>query len=137
MTKAISAKVAERLKYYVYLYIDPRDDRVFYVGKGKGSRILAHLYDLEESKKVSVIRDLQLQGPEPKLEILVHGLDDESDALRIEAAVIDLLGRNALTNRTCGWGSQLVGHSSLQELTALYDAVPAQIDDAVLLNPHQ
>ncbi len=133
MTKAISAKVAERLKYYVYLYVDPRDDRVFYVGKGKGSRILAHLYDLNESEKVSVIRDLQLQGLEPQLEILVHGLDNESDALRIEAAAIDLLGKNALTNRVCGWESQLVGRSSLQELTALYDAVPAQIDDAVLL----
>ncbi len=133
MTKAISAKVAERLKYYVYLYIDPRHDRVFYVGKGKGSRILDHLYDLEESEKVGVIRELRSEGLEPQLEILVHGLDNELDAFRIEAAVIDLLGKNALTNRVRGWGSQLVGRSSLQELTALYDAVPAQIDDAILL----
>ena len=30
-------KVREKLKFYVYLYVDPRDDSVFYVGKGKGN----------------------------------------------------------------------------------------------------
>lgn len=129
----ISPKVAERLKYYVYLYIDPRNDRVFYVGKGKGSRMLDHLYEVGESEKVNIIRELRLEGLEPKLEILVHGLDDELDALRVEAAVIDLLGKENLTNQVRGWGSKVVGRSSLKELRALYDAVPAQIDDAVLL----
>ena len=36
-------KVIERLKYYVYVYIDPRNDRPFYIGKGKGNRVFAHL----------------------------------------------------------------------------------------------
>ena len=40
---AIPPEVADRLGYYVYLYIDPRSDRPFYVGKGQGRRILAHL----------------------------------------------------------------------------------------------
>lgn len=133
MNAFVSSKVAERLKYYVYIYIDPRNDQVFYVGKGKENRILAHLYDTSESKKVGRISKLQAEGLEPKLEILVHGLDNEIDALRIEAAVIDLLGKEALTNQVRGWGSQLVGRSSLEELVTLYDAVPAQIDDAVLL----
>ena len=31
-----SAKVREDLKSYVYLYIDPRSRKPFYVGKGKG-----------------------------------------------------------------------------------------------------
>lgn len=129
----ISPVVAERLKYYVYLYIDPRSDRIFYVGKGKGNRILDHLYEVGESEKNNLIRELLAEGLEPKLEFLVHGLDSELDALRIEAAVIDLVGKNKLTNAVRGWGSKVVGRSSLAELRALYDAAPADIDDAVLL----
>jgi hypothetical protein len=34
----IRPEVAERLGYYVYLYIDPRDGKPFYVGKGKNAR---------------------------------------------------------------------------------------------------
>ena len=30
------------MSYYVYELIDPRDDRVFYVGKGKKGRIDQH-----------------------------------------------------------------------------------------------
>ena len=26
--------MAEKLGYYVYLYVDPRDGKVFYIGKG-------------------------------------------------------------------------------------------------------
>lgn len=132
-TLSVSPKVAERLKYYVYLYIDPETDEVFYVGKGKGNRVFSHLYDEAESAKVERIRGLRAKGLEPKLEILVHGLDNELDALRIEAAVIDLFGKATLTNQVRGWGSQVIGRSSLKELQALYDAAPAQIDDAVLL----
>lgn len=32
--------VTEKLGYYVYLYIDPRDGHPFYAGKGKGHRVL-------------------------------------------------------------------------------------------------
>ena len=34
----ISATVAEKLQYYVYLLIDPRDGLIFYVGKGVRDR---------------------------------------------------------------------------------------------------
>lgn len=43
--------VADHLGYYVYLYIDPRDNRPFYVGKGKNNRVFAHLDDRNESAK--------------------------------------------------------------------------------------
>ena len=29
--------------YYVYEYVDPRNNSVFYVGKGKGKRMYAHI----------------------------------------------------------------------------------------------
>jgi hypothetical protein len=32
----------KKLRFYVYELIDPRDSAVFYVGKGKGDRLLAH-----------------------------------------------------------------------------------------------
>jgi hypothetical protein len=39
----IPADVARKLKYYVYLYVHPETREVFYVGKGKGRRVAAHL----------------------------------------------------------------------------------------------
>ena len=38
-------EVIDKLKYYVYLYSDPRDDKIFYVGKGKNNRVFQHLKD--------------------------------------------------------------------------------------------
>ncbi len=37
-----SPYVSEQLQSYVYVLRDPRDDVVFYVGKGVGNRVFAH-----------------------------------------------------------------------------------------------
>jgi hypothetical protein len=105
----LTPKVEEKLGYYVYLYIDPADNTIFYVGKGKGSRMLAHLSDTSESIKVERIRRILERGQEPRIEILVHGLPDETTALKIEAAAIDLLGKDKLTNQVRGYESSVVG----------------------------
>ena len=39
-----SQKAQEELKYYVYCLVDPRDRKIFYVGKGVGNRVFAHAY---------------------------------------------------------------------------------------------
>jgi hypothetical protein len=39
----LTQSTIEKLGYYVYLLIDPRNDKVFYVGKGKGNRVNQHL----------------------------------------------------------------------------------------------
>lgn len=46
----IPYEVAARLKYYVYALRDPRDGHVFYVGKGKGSRINVHNFEAGKSR---------------------------------------------------------------------------------------
>src|SRR5437660_5568128 len=97
MLESITPYVGERLGYYVYLYVDPRTKEPFYVGKGQGERALAHLWDTSESLKVARIKDIQAAGLQPRIDILVHGLSEEA-ALRIEAAVIDAIGPDKLTN---------------------------------------
>ncbi len=42
--RSLKPGMAEKLGYYVYLYVDPRDEKVFYIGKGKGERCLDHLF---------------------------------------------------------------------------------------------
>lgn len=125
--------VAQRLGYYVYLYIDPRNGRVFYVGKGQGERALTHLLAEGESRKARVIGELRQAGIEPQIDILAHGLPDEETALRIEAAVIDLYGLGELTNMVRGWRSVELGRVPLSELITYYAAVPVEVTDPALL----
>lgn len=128
-----SQNVKEKLGYYVYLYIDPRDNSIFYVGKGKGDRAFAHLYDMSESEKVQRIVEIRAANLHPRIEILVHGLQTEDIALRIEASIIDLIGLGGLTNQVRGYASSVLGRMSVQELIAQYDRTPVQITHRVLL----
>jgi hypothetical protein len=125
--------VAERLGYYVYLYVDPRDGKPFYVGKGQGGRALSHLSEEAESRKCARIAELRAEGKEPRIEILAHGLRDEETAFRIEAAVIDLSGLDTLTNEVRGWRSLQLGRIPLAELTMYYAATPVEVEVPALL----
>jgi hypothetical protein len=133
MLDSIAPYVGERLGYYVYLYVDPRTNEPFYVGKGQGERALAHLHDTSESGKVRLIKEIQALGLEPQIDILVHGLPSEEAALRIETAVIDAIGPDRLTNVVRGWESGKVGRMPLIELAALYGATPVDVVHPALL----
>jgi hypothetical protein len=133
MLDSIAPYVAERLGYYVYLYVDPRDKAPFYVGKGQGGRALAHLADDGESRKVARIKEIQAAGLEPQIDVLVHGLSSEEAAFRIEAAVIDAIGPDKLTNVVRGWETGKVGRMPLSELVALYGATPVEVAHPSLL----
>ncbi len=129
----LSREAVRKLGYYVYLYVDPFDDSVFYVGKGKGNRAFRHLEQRSESKKAARIADIRRRGKQPKIEILVHGLPDEDTALRIEAAVVDLLGLETLTNEIRGWRSGQYGRRDVHELDALYRRVPVEVREPAIL----
>ncbi|WP_237724880.1 LEM-3-like GIY-YIG domain-containing protein [Deinococcus alpinitundrae] len=122
MAPFLPPEVATQLGFYVYL--NPRTGAVFYVGEGQGERVLVHLSEAGESRNVQVRRELRDLNLAPQIDILAHHLLDKETTLRIEAAVIDLLGLGLLTNAVHGWKSAGLGRMPLSELSAYYAADP-------------
>jgi len=129
----IPSDVARRLGYYVYAYVSPLDQKIFYVGKGKGRRILHHLEGRDETRKVAMIKQIRAAGKEPQLEILAPGLSSANAALQVEAAVIDALGLPFLTNQVRGWRSLRYGRTPLIELIAQYRRRPVRVQEPSIL----
>ena len=73
--------------YYVYVYIDPRNNEEFYYGKGCGSRKDIHLTDDSESRKALRIADIRNSDCEPIIRVIARGLT-EDQALLVEATLI-------------------------------------------------
>lgn len=87
-------------KYYVYVYIDPRNLEEFYYGKGKGDRKKAHLSEFNGSEKYKRIQAIKNEGLEPIIKVIAKGLS-EKEALLVEKTLIWKLGKN-LTNISSG-----------------------------------
>ena len=138
MTKhKLSQSTIEKLGYYVYLLIDPRNNKVFYVGKGKGNRINQHLLGALnektiENSKIKIIRDIHKAGKEVKLTILRHELTSD-EAYEVESAAIDLLGIDKLTNGVKGHKSEDKGIMSLDDLKVKYEAKDAKFEESAIL----
>lgn len=135
ISNRIPTSVAEKIGYYVYLYIDPTTNQVFYVGKGKGSRALAHLDTTETEKKVikQIIRKIRDAGEEPRIELLAYCLKDEHTALQIESAAIELLGVKNLANRIRGWNGAKFARMPLDQVIAHYSHKPVSIKEPAIL----
>lgn len=103
--------VQQQLQYYVYRLIDPRNGQTFYIGKGKGNRVFAHVqgalkgfWEKEEdevSAKIQQIRDIHAAGLSVIHVIQRFGLT-EKEAYEVEAALIDCFP--GLTNLQRGHG---------------------------------
>jgi hypothetical protein len=134
MQYKITPDVEHALGFYVYAYIDPRCDKIFYVGKGVGARAVAHLDDQNESGKVALIREIMAAGLTPRIDILAHGLRDDLEASRVEAALIEALGIDNLTNIVRGRFSSDFPRRSLKDfiMESAVDSVDV-IDPSILI----
>jgi uncharacterized protein len=128
--------VGRKLKTYVYRLIDPRNGETFYVGKGRGNRVFAHIRaeqslggdDLDN--KLRRIREIRLAGFEVWHVIHRHGMDERT-AFEVEAALIDAYP--GLTNIVGGTGTSDVGAMHAHEIIRRYSAELAVFHHKALL----
>lgn len=129
-----SQKVQEELGYYVYCLVDPRDKKIFYIGKGVGNRVFAHACDALEYEDVSTeklekIREIIRSGHEVEHYIIRHKLTEE-DALTVESVLIDFLTyqefntESLLTNIVAGHHQWNEGIKTVDQIMQIYDCKP-------------
>lgn len=131
-----SQKVQEELGYYVYCLVDPRDHKIFYIGKGCGNRVFAHaccaLEQGGDTDKIDKIREIIQSGYSVKHYIIRHKLTEE-DAFTVESVLIDLLTYHdfntdsLLTNIVAGHHQWDEGIKTTDEIEQLYDCKPLQL----------
>ena len=95
----------DKIGFYVYALINPKDNKPFYVGKGSGNRVFAH-------------KDF---GSEVERVIIRHGLTEE-EALEIEASIIDFADKLGfkLENSQSGHNSSEKGLMTTEEIIHAY-----------------
>jgi hypothetical protein len=129
----ITPEVSNLLKFYVYVYSDPRSGKPFYIGKGKGSRVFSHLNENQETKKTQTLEELRQLGLEPQIDILRYGMT-ELEARLVEASAIDLIGLSNLTNKIAGYDSRSFGRIGSSELISMLSAKSVEVThEAVLI----
>ena len=143
-TKAFNQSTIEALAYYVYALVDPRDNRIFYIGKGKGNRVFQHaknsLNENDQSLKLDIIRSILQEGKQVDLYILRHNLTEKT-ALIVESTLIDLLTyskfnkTNQLANIVAGYHQWDEGIKDVDEINAIYNCAKIEVKhgDSLLL----
>ena len=92
--------------YCVYELIDPRNNQVFYVGKGKEQRASTHKHKSllqYDSAKNKLILELLSEGLMYVIRFVEY-FDNEQLAYNAEAKIIDHYGLDNLTNNKAGGG---------------------------------
>lgn len=135
-------KTRQELKYYVYMLLDPKDNKPFYIGKGYDNRVFNHLAcaltDIDTSTaKYDKIREIIQNGQTVNHVIIRHGLS-ENEAYQIEASLIDTLSYCGilLSNIVGGHNSIEKGLMTSEEIIRLYNAQPLDKigTDCILIN---
>lgn len=132
--KNFSQAVCENIGYYVYFLKDPRNNNIFYVGKGKNNRVFQHIHGAIvsplPSDKLELIREIGIHNVQHF--ILRHGLTEEQ-ALEVESACIDILGLENLKNVKKSNYCFERGIKTIDEVSQLYDAKVITIEDPSLI----
>ncbi len=130
--------VKEALAYYVYALVAPRDNKIFYIGKGKDDRVFQHvaaaIVDNGCDLKLDTIRSVKSEGKEVIHYIIRHNLE-EKEAYLVASALIDMLTypefnhNNQLTNLIAGRHQWDEGIKSIDEINAIYDCSKIEVKD--------
>jgi len=120
---------AQSYRWYVYQLIDPRDQSVFYIGKGTGSRIHAHEKEASKgvcSNKCNKIKEIWEEGLSIVKRIICY-CNDEKYAYQVESAWI------RSTPNLTNWGAIVNVNSAIYpvavvQVQAHYDAMIERIE---------
>lgn len=133
-----------QLNSYVYALVDPRTDKIFYIGKGADDRVFDHcnfaIKEDAESLKLNLIREIIAEGQKVRHYILRHKLTND-EALIVESVLIDLLSypefnnESLLTNVVSGHHQWDRGIKTVEEIETIYDCkkIIPNPDDRILL----
>ena len=136
--------VLENLGFYVYALVDPRDNKIFYIGKGTGNRVFQHEIcavkdDEVETLKYDRIRDIKAAGQEVKHYIIRHGMTEE-EAFLVESVLINVFSyadfnlEKQLTNIQSGHHESEWGIMTDEQLNLYYNCEDISLnnDDKIL-----
>lgn len=101
--------------YYVYALVDPRNNKEFYIGKGKNNRVDDHFKELEKylnlieqkiptskgrfsnENKLGRMRAIRLEGKETVIKKILENTTEKA-AYILEEILIERFGRKCLKN---------------------------------------
>ena len=120
--------------YYVYGLIDPRNKKIFYIGKGTGNRIFEHEQESQRSPdseklKLKTIDEIKYAGLKVE-KIIINSSLTESEAFAAEAALINAFNYVddiGLTNIVAGHHSAKA--LSVEDFDKIYGAAELQESD--------
>ncbi len=124
--KSFPKDIHEELESYVYVYVDTSEpeEKIFYVGKGRGDRCFSHLKTESDDDKSDRITAL-VDAKHLRIDLLAFGIDEDT-ALKVEAAAIDLLGIDNLVNKQGGQRSAELGRIPADDLIARLSSQPIE-----------
>ena len=129
--------VSAKLKHYIYRLIDPRNGETFYVGRGQGNRMFAHVAEAtgpnsgeeQPDLKLQRIRAIKTSGFDVQHVVHRHGLDERL-AREVEAALIDAFP--GIANKMGGYDPER-GVMHADEIARVYEAPEAVFQHRLLL----
>lgn len=127
-------KINQSGEFYVYGLIDPRNNRLFYIGKGTGNRVFQHVVESSknpesEKEKLQTINCIETSGQHVKHILINWGLSEE-EAFASEASLINLMNYISdiqLSNIVAGHHTN--GCLSVEEIEKIYGAELLNIRD--------
>jgi uncharacterized protein len=127
-----SASTTTQLGHYVYALVDSRTQSIFYIGKASANnRAFNHfLGGTSEKKKHARIEEIRATGFEPEVEILRYGLKSTSECFEVEAALIDAVGLENLTNEIRGHGIDR-GRQKAADVERLHGSKPIAVESII------